>query len=156
MHITNRTFDEINVGDRSERVHTVTDSDLVLFASVSGDKNPVHLDEEYAASTMFKGRIAHGMFTGALISASLGMDLPGPGTIYLGQSLSFRKPVMIGDTLTVTLEVASKHDSKPILTVNCTVTNQNGKVVAAGEASVMAPTEKMTVTAAELPTINFG
>ena len=96
------------------------------------------------------------MFTGALISAALAMDLPGPGTIYLGQNLSFRKPVMLGDELTVVLEVASKHDSKPVVTLNCTVTNQDGKKVATGEATVMAPVEKMTVEAPALPAISVG
>ena len=136
--ITNRTFDEISVGDRCERHHTVTEQDLILFAAVSGDHNPLHLDAAYAATTQFKGQIAHGMFTGALISAALAMDLPGPGTIYLGQNLSFRKPVMLGDELTVVLEVASKHDSKPVVTLNCTVTNQDGKKVATGEAEALS------------------
>ena len=134
----------------------VTEQDLILFAAVSGDHNPVHLDAEYAATTPFKGQIAHGMFTGALISAALAMNLPGPGTVYLGQNLSFRKPVMINDTLTVVLEVTSKHDSKPVVTLACTVTNQNDKVVATGEATVMAPTEKLTVNAPDLPAISLG
>lgn len=154
--ITNRTFDEIVIGERCERVQQVTEQDLILFAAVSGDHNPVHLDAEYAATTPFKGQIAHGMFTGALISAALAMNLPGPGTVYLGQNLSFRKPVMINDTLTVVLEVTSKHDSKPVVTLACTVTNQNDKVVATGEATVMAPTEKLTVNAPDLPAISLG
>jgi len=154
--ITNRTFDEIQIGERCERSHTVTEKDLILFAAVSGDHNPVHLDAEYAASTPFKGQIAHGMFTGALISAALAMDLPGPGTVYLGQNLSFRKPVMIGDALTVELTVASKHDSKPVVTLNCVVSNQDDKVVATGEATVMAPTEKMTVNAPDVPEVTVA
>lgn len=154
--ITNRTFDEIQIGERCQRSHTVTEKDLILFAAVSGDHNPVHLDAEYAASTPFKGQIAHGMFTGALISAALAMDLPGPGTVYLGQNLSFRKPVMIGDALTVELTVASKHDSKPVVTLNCVVSNQHDKVVATGEATVMAPTEKMTVNAPDVPQVTVA
>lgn len=154
--ITNRTFEEIQIGDSCSRTHTVVEKDLVLFAAVSGDHNPVHLDAEYAATTPFKGQIAHGMFTGALISAALAMDLPGPGTVYLGQNLSFRKPVMIGDELTVELKVSSKHESKPVVTLECTVSNQTGKPVAVGEATVMAPTEKMTVDAPELPEISLG
>src|SRR5690606_14954546 len=90
------------------------------------------------------------------ISAALAMDLPGPGTVYLGQNLSFRKPVMIGDELTVILEVTAKHESKPIVTLGCTVTNQDGKIVATGEATVMAPTEKMTVPVPALPPIQVG
>ena len=154
--ITNRTFDEISIGDSCERHHTVKEQDLLLFAAVSGDRNPLHLDAEYAATTQFKGQIAHGMFTGALVSAALAMELPGPGTIYLGQNLSFRKPVMLGDQLIVRLEVTSKHDSKPVVTLVCTVTNQDGKKVATGEATVMAPTEKMTVEAPELPAISIA
>ncbi|MBE0483090.1 MAG: MaoC family dehydratase N-terminal domain-containing protein [Bacterioplanes sp.] len=154
--IQNRPFNDITIGDHCQRQHTVTEKDLVLFAAVSGDLNPVHLDAEYAATTPFKGQIAHGMFTGALISAALAMDLPGPGTVYLGQNLSFRKPVMIGDTLTVTLTVASKHDSKPIVTLTCEVTNQDDKVVATGEATVMAPTERLTVTVPTLPSIQLS
>lgn len=154
--ITNRTFEEIEIGESCIRKHTVCEKDLILFAAVSGDHNPVHLDAEYAATTPFKGQIAHGMFTGALISAALAMDLPGPGTVYLGQNLSFRKPVMIGDALTVELKVASKHDSKPIVSLECTVTNQNGKVVATGEATVMAPTEKMTVNAPDIPEVTIA
>ena len=137
-------------------MHKVTGQDLILFAAVSGDHNPVHLDAEYAATTPFKGQIAHGMFTGALISAALAMNLPGPGTVYLGQTLSFRKPVMIGDTLSVVLEVTGKHEAKPVVTLACTVTNQDGKVVATGEATVMAPTEKMTVTAPDIPPVHLG
>ena len=154
--ITNRPFAEIAVGDSCQRKHTVSRQDLILFATVSGDHNPVHLDAEYAATTPFKGQIAHGMFTGALISAALAMDLPGPGTVYRGQSLSFRKPVMIGDELLVELTVSSKHDSKPIVTLECSVSNQHGKVVASGEATVMAPTEKMTINAPKLPEIHIG
>ncbi|GGY40740.1 3-hydroxybutyryl-CoA dehydratase [Bacterioplanes sanyensis] len=154
--LTNRTFDEIEVGEQATREQTVTERDLQLFAAVSGDRNPVHLDAEYAATTMFKGQIAHGMYTGALISAVLGTQLPGPGTIYLGQNLSFKKPVMLGDQLTVTLTVTSKHDSKPIVTLGCSVTNQNGKVVAEGEATVMAPQEKQTLPAPALPEVSVS
>ncbi|ASP39704.1 3-hydroxybutyryl-CoA dehydratase [Bacterioplanes sanyensis] len=154
--ITNRTFDEIQIGDSCQRQQTVSEQDLQLFAAVSGDRNPVHLDAEFAATTAFKAQIAHGMYTGALISAVLGMQLPGPGTIYLGQNLSFKKPVMIGDELTVTLTVSSKHDSKPIVTLDCKVSNQHNKVVAAGEATVMAPTDKMTVTAPALPQVQLS
>lgn len=154
--VTNRPFHEIVIGDRCERKHRVTELDLQLFARVSGDHNPVHLDADYAATTPFKGQIAHGMFTGALISAALAMNLPGPGTVYLGQNLSFRKPIMIGDELTVILEVTTKHDSKPIVTLGCTVMNQDGKTVATGEATVMAPTEKMTVPVPALPPLHLG
>lgn len=154
--VRNFPYDTLEVGQQARLQRTVEERDIQLFAAVSGDRNPVHLDAAYAATTPFKGQIAHGMFTGALISAALAMDLPGPGTVYLGQNLSFRKPVMIGDELTVILEVTAKHESKPIVTLGCTVTNQDGKIVATGEATVMAPTEKMTVPVPALPPIRIG
>lgn len=155
QQITNRTFDEIAIGDTATHSRLVTDREVQLFAAVSGDCNPVHLDPEYAAGTQFGECIAHGMLTGAFISAALAMELPGPGVIYLGQNIQFRAPVTLGDTVTVHLEVATKHSSKPWLTINCNVTNQNGKTVAKGEASVMAPTVKETVTVLPPPQIQF-
>lgn len=147
--ISNRTFDNINIGDHCTRTHQVNDQDLILFAKASGDMNPLHLDNEYAATTPFKQRIAHGMFTGGLISAALAMDLPGPGTIYLSQDLHFKRPVHINDQLLVTLTVSEKHHEKPIVTLNCEVTNQDNKVVVTGTAKVMAPTISMTINAAD-------
>jgi len=144
--ITNLTFDEISVGDTAEYSRLVTNREVELFAAVSGDHNPVHLDPEYAQTTQFGECIAHGMLTGAFISAAIAMELPGPGTIYLGQNLQFRSPVLLGDTLTVALEVTAKHDSKPWVTISTVVRNQNGKDVAKGEATVMAPAKKETVT----------
>ncbi len=151
--ITNRTFDEITVGDHCERTHTVTGQDLLLFATVSGDMNPLHLDADYAATTPFKGQIAHGMFTGALISAALAMELPGPGTVYLDQNLAFRRAVKLGDTVTVHLTVTDKQERKSVVTIKCEVKNQNGKTVADGEASVMAPTSKMTIEVPDIPQV---
>ena len=103
------------------------------------------LDEAFAAGTMFKGRIAHGMLTGGVISAALAMVLPGPGAIYLGQSLRFRKPVRIGDELTVQLRVTAKRDDRKFVTLNCEVINQDGTIVVDGTAEVMAPTEKIII-----------
>lgn len=148
--ITNRPFDSINIGDFCNRKHTVTEEDLLLFARASGDLNPLHLDQEYAATTPFKQRIAHGMFTGGLISAALAMDLPGPGTIYLSQDLQFKRPVCIGDQLSVVLTAIEKHTEKPIVTLSCKVINQEGKAVVLGTAKVMAPTQSMTIEAADL------
>ncbi len=148
-HISNRPFDTIEIGDFCDRKHTVSEDDLLLFARASGDLNPLHLDEEYAATTPFKKRIAHGMFTGGLISAALAMDLPGPGTIYLSQDLQFKRPVCIGDQLSVVLTAIEKHAEKPIVTLSCEVTNQEGKAVVIGTAKVMAPTQSITVAAAE-------
>jgi 3-hydroxybutyryl-CoA dehydratase len=155
LQITNKTFDEITIGDTATYTRLVTEREIQLFAAVSGDHNPVHLDPEYAATTQFGECIAHGMLTGAFISAAIAMELPGPGTIYLGQQLSFRAPVLLGDTLSVDLEVVGKHDSKPWLTIGCIVKNQNGKKVATGEASVMAPTVKETVTIVPPPSIQL-
>lgn len=148
--ISNRPFNTINIDDFCQRQHTVTEDDLLLFAKASGDLNPLHLDAEYAATTPFKQRIAHGMFTGGLISAALAMDLPGPGTIYLSQDLQFKRPVCIGDTLTITLTAIEKHTDKPIVTLHCSVTNQDDKVVVTGTAKVMAPTASMTVEACDI------
>jgi 3-hydroxybutyryl-CoA dehydratase len=148
--ISNRPFDTINIDDFCIRQHTVTEEHLLLFAKASGDLNPLHLDAQYAATTPFKQRIAHGMFTGGLISAALAMDLPGPGTIYLSQDLQFKRPVFIGDTLTVTLTTKEKHAEKPIVTLECIVTNQDDKTVVIGTAIVMALTVSMTVESADI------
>ena len=149
--ISNFTYEEISLGQTATYTRTVGEREIQLFAAASGDVNPVHLDEDFAASTQFKGRIAHGMLTGAFISAALAMKLPGPGTIYLGQSLRFRLPVKIGDTITVNLEVIEKKDRRQYVTLECKATNQDGKVVASGTAEVMAPSEKMVIEAPALP-----
>ncbi len=154
--LQNFTYDEIEIGQTATYSKTLTEDDLTLFAAVSGDVNPVHLDAEFAATTMFKERIAHGMWTGGLISAAIALELPGPGTIYLGQNLSFRAPVKLGDTITVTLEVTAKQDDKKFVTMSCVATNQKGKAVVKGEAQVMAPTEKVNMPAPELPAITIG
>jgi acyl dehydratase len=109
------------------------------FAELTGDTNPVHLDEEYAATTPFGRRIAHGMIAAGLISATLANDLPGPGTVYLGQDLKFRGPVFLDDTVTVKVEVVKVRDDKPIVTLSTVCTNQDGEVVLDGEAVVMVP-----------------
>jgi len=122
-----------------------------LFAAVSGDVNPVHLDEAFAAETMFAGRIAHGMLSGAVISAALAMEMPGPGVIYLGQTLRFTRPVRIGDEITAHLEVTEKREGKGIVKIACEVVNQDEKVVVSGEATVLAPREKIIIERPELP-----
>ena len=123
-----------HIGTRAEYVRTITEDDIVHFVEVSGDHNPVHLDAEYAARTPFGGRIAHGMLSAAFISAVLGNDLPGPGTIYLGQTLKFLAPVRIGDTITASVEVIAVREEKRIVTLRTDCTNQNGAVVLTGEA----------------------
>jgi 3-hydroxybutyryl-CoA dehydratase len=151
--ISNHTFEEISVGQTATYTRTVEDRDIQLFAAASGDVNPVHLDDEFAAKTEFKGRIAHGMLTGAFISAALAMQLPGPGTVYIGQSLRFRLPVKIGDTVTVTLEVTEKRSRRNFVTLDCKATNQDGKLVASGTAEVIAPTERLVIDELPLPAV---
>lgn len=124
------------VGARATRERTITDADIVRFAEVSGDRNPVHLDEEYAARSPFGRRVAHGFLTGSMISAMIGMDLPGPGSIYLGQTMKFLAPVAIGDTVTVSVEVIGVREEKRILTLRTDATNQEGVLVLTGEAVV--------------------
>ena len=155
MQISNVTFDEITVGDTATYTRLITNQEVEAFAAISGDHNPLHLDPEYAATTAFGECIAHGMLTGALISAAIAMQLPGPGSVYLSQNIQFRAPVFLGDTLTVTLEVTEKHGKRPWVTLCCTVENQAGKAVAKGEAQVAAPTEKETVTVVPPPAIQL-
>jgi acyl dehydratase len=144
--ISNHTFDEITLGQTASSTRVVSAEDVRLFAAASGDFNPLHLDPVYAAGTVFGECIAHGMFTGGLISAALAMQLPGPGTVYLGQELKFLLPVKIGDTLTVELEVIDKKSRRRLVELDCRVTNQHGKKVVAGTARVMAPAQRETVT----------
>jgi 3-hydroxybutyryl-CoA dehydratase len=125
------------IGTTAELRKTITDQDIVRFAEIVGDNNPVHLDEEYAAKTMFKKRIAHGMLCGGLISAVIGTKLPGPGTIYLSQSLRFTAPVYIGDTVTAKVTVSKIREDKGIYTLDTVCYNQYGKNVVEGEAVVM-------------------
>ncbi len=128
-------LEDLVVGTFSERTHTVVEDDLTAFASVSGDRNPVHVDEAYAAATAFKGRIAHGMLSGAYISAVLGMDLPGPGAVYLSQTLNFKRPVRIGDTVLTraTVTAIDERRARATLKTECFVAR---KSVVDGEAVV--------------------
>jgi 3-hydroxybutyryl-CoA dehydratase len=131
-------IEDIEVGMTRSRTKPITDRDIELFGEVSTDRNPVHFDEEFAQGTIFKGRIAHGMMTAALISAVLGEELPGPGAIYLGQTLRFRAPVRPGDELTATVTVTAVDREKARVTLDCVCTVGDTKV-ATGEATVMAP-----------------
>jgi acyl dehydratase len=149
--LSNYTFDEITIGQTASYSKLVQEQDVQLFAAVSGDVNPVHLDAEFAAGTMFKERIAHGMLTGAVISAAIAMELPGPGTIYLGQTLRFRLPVKIGDEIRVDLEVTALREDRQFVTLDCKIFNQDEKLVASGEAEVMAPQEKLVLERPALP-----
>ncbi|MBT9176568.1 MAG: (R)-specific enoyl-CoA hydratase [Firmicutes bacterium] len=130
-------FADIKVGDTASMSKTISESDVYLFAGVTGDFNPVHINEEFAKTTMFKGRIAHGMLSVGFISAVLGTALPGVNTIYLAQELSFKAPVKIGDTVTATVEVLEKIDGKNRIILRTTATTQDGTLVIDGKATVM-------------------
>lgn len=153
--LANIPFDEMYVGQTASYQKTVTEDDVLLFAKLSGDTNPVHLDEDYAKTTQFEGRIAHGMYTAAIISAAMAMRLPGPGGIYLGQTMKFKAPVRIGDTLTVTIEVTGKRESRNIATLSTLVSNQDGQKVVVGEATALVPSEKLEVDAPALPQVKI-
>jgi len=124
-------------GERAERTLTITTEHIEQFARLSGDRNPVHFDDAFARSIGFDGRIAHGAVTASLLSAVLGMDLPGPGSVFLEQRVRFLLPVKPGDTITAALEVAKVRPDKPIVTLAATITNQAGAVVADGELVVL-------------------
>jgi 3-hydroxybutyryl-CoA dehydratase len=132
------SFEDLRVGQSASLAKTITEADILLFAAVSMDTNPVHLDVETARQSMFKERIAHGMLSAGLISAVLGTRLPGPGTVYLGQTLRFRAPVRIGDTVTATAEVTAVEPGKNRATLK-TVCTVGGTPVIEGEATVMVP-----------------
>ena len=127
------------VGQQASVTRTISESDVYLFAGITGDLNPAHTNEEYAKKTHFKTRIAHGMLSSGLISAVLGMKLPGPGTIYTGQTLKFLAPVHIGDTITATAEIQSLDLNRNRVVLTTTCTNQDGRVVITGEATALLP-----------------
>ncbi len=153
--IENRTFDEIEVGETASIVRTLGERDIQLFALVSGDVNPAHLDADYAATDLFRRVIAHGMWGGGLISAVLGTELPGPGAIYLSQSLRFTRPVALGDTITASVTVAEKRAEHRIVLFDCRCTNQDADVVISGQAEVKAPTEKVRRPRTALPEVQL-
>ncbi len=134
-----RTIDTIKLGDSASFTKTVTETDIILYAGITGDLNPAHTNAESAKASMFGQRIAHGMLSAGFISCVLGMYLPGPGTIYMGQELKFLKPVYIGDTVTATATVVERIEEKNRLKLETVVTNQNGDVVISGVATVMPP-----------------
>ena len=131
-------LEDLSLGQSAEISHTVTDADIRAFAAVSGDNNPVHLDEAYAAATPFKTRIAHGMLSAGYISAVLGTRLPGPGAIYISQSMNFKRPVRIGDEVITRATVAAIDAERARVTLT-TVCEVAGKPVVEGEAVVMVP-----------------
>jgi phosphotransacetylase/acyl dehydratase len=153
--IENRTFDELKVGETASLARTLSYKDIELFAIMSGDVNPAHVDKAFAKSDMFHKIVAHGMWGGALISTVLGTLLPGPGTIYLGQSLHFLKPVGLGDTLTITLKVAEKNPENHRVLLDCQALNQHGQTVINGTAEVIAPIEKISRPRVVMPEVEL-
>lgn len=137
--MTGKTVDELRVGDTAEFAKTVTESDIYLYAGITGDFNPAHLNEEYASGTFFKTRIAHGMLTAGFVSGLLGTVLPGPGTVYVRQALDFLGPVRMGDTVTARVEVLEvmKEENRARIRTSCTI--QDGTTVLDGEALVSPP-----------------
>ena len=133
------TIDQLELGQSASFTKTVSESDVYLFAGVSCDTNPAHIDETYAAGTPFKTRIAHGMLGASFISTVLGTRLPGPGTIYMGQELRFTAPVRIGDTVTATATVIEIVPEKNRVRLETTLTSADGTVAITGVATVMPP-----------------
>jgi 3-hydroxybutyryl-CoA dehydratase len=132
------TRDDFTIGEKAQLSRTITEADIAAMAEITGDFNPVHIDEAFAAKTRFKGRIAHGVFSAGLISAVLGTKLPGPGAVYLKQTLNFLHPVRAGDTITAEAEVTAWRADKRIVTLKTRVFNQDGVDVVEGEAVLLA------------------
>jgi phosphate acetyltransferase len=153
--IENRTFDEIKLGDAASLVRTLTEKDIEVFAIMSGDVNPAHVDAQFAQSDSFHKVVAHGMWSGAMISTVLGTELPGPGTIYADQTLHFHAPVGLGDTVTLTVKVAKKIAETRHVVLDCRATNQRGEAVITGTAEVIAPDKKISRPRVALPEIEL-
>lgn len=151
--LKSKTYKELEIGDQGHFSKTVTERDIALFGESSGDVNPVHFDEAYASKTIFKGRVAHGMWSAGLISTCIGTVMPGPGSIYLGQTLDFKLPARLGDILTAVVTIDQKIDAKKLLIINCVVSNQDDEIVVSGEAKVIPPRKSVELTAPVLPKI---
>ncbi len=136
------TVDELKVGDRAEFAKTISESDVYLYAGVTGDMNPAHINQAYAEKTFFKGRIAHGMLLGGFISAVIAMKLPGPGSIYLKQELKFVAPARMGDTITASVEVMEVYPEKNRIALRTTCVNQDGELIVDGQAQISPPKKK--------------
>ena len=139
--MTARTIHQLSVGDWAENARTISESDVYTFGGVIGDLNPLHTNEVAAQASVFGRRVAHGMLTASLLSGVLAHQLPGNGTIFLGLSVKFRKPVYLGDTVTARVEVKELRPDKNIAVMTCTCKNQDGDVLLTGEATVMPPRE---------------
>ena len=154
MDIENRTFDEIKLGETASLMRTLSKEDIELFAIMSGDVNPTHVDKEYARSDTFHKIVAHGMWGATLISTLLGTKLPGPGTVYCDQTLSFQQQVTVGDTITVSITVRDKETESHKIILDCQGVNQHGDVVISGTATVLAPTTKVKRPQVILPYVH--
>ena len=132
-------FEDLQLGMSAALTRAVSEADIMAFADISGDRNPVHTDHDYASGTMFKQRISHGMLTASYISAVFGMELPGPGAIYVSQTLNFRRPVMIGDEIRAEVMVQELWPARSRARFECQCTNVAGKTVLEGEAILMVP-----------------
>nr|WP_207755110.1 MaoC family dehydratase [Alkaliphilus hydrothermalis] len=137
--VKGKTIHEIKLGDKASFQKTITETDVYLYAGITGDLNPAHINESYAKETFFKGRIVHGILTSGLISAVLGTQLPGPGTIYLSQDLKFHAPVRFADTISAEVEVVEIASEKNRVKLSTICKNQNDEVVLSGVATVMPP-----------------
>jgi 3-hydroxybutyryl-CoA dehydratase len=142
-----KTIDEISLHETAEFSKTISESDVYLYAGLTGDLNPAHINEEYARETFFKTRIAHGMLAAGLISAVMGMRLPGPGSVYVRQELDFLAPIRIGDTVTARVEVIEIMSEKKQLRLRTTCSKQDGTLVVDGQAVVSAPRPKKVAAA---------
>lgn len=154
--IENRTYDEIAVGDTATLVRTLRPEDIQMFAIISGDMNPTHVDPEYARSSQFREVVAHGMWGGVLFSNVLGTQFPGPGTVYIDQSLHFERTIRVGDTLTITVTCQRKFDHNHHIIFDCECTNQDNERVIRGTAEVIAPTVKVKRQKAALPELRLA
>lgn len=154
--LENRTYDEIQAGDSAIFSRTLTQEDIWLYAYVSHDYNPVHIDEEYAKTTIFKGTVAHGMFYAAMLSSAVANQLPGPGSIFLSQEFKLRNPARVGDVLTGVITILEKKRLKNIVIIECVIKNQDEKTVFSGTTTVIAPAEKIRVPKPKLPKVTVS
>ena len=154
--IQNRTFDEIAVGEFAQLIRTLKPDDIHLFAVMSGDVNPTHVDPEYAHSSQFREVVGHSMWGSTLISTVLGTEFPGPGTVYVSQALNFWRPITIGDTLTITVTCKQKFEHNHHIVFDCLAVNQDGLKVIDGTSEVLAPSEKIKRPRVNLPAIKIS
>ncbi|KZN59857.1 hypothetical protein N473_02775 [Pseudoalteromonas luteoviolacea CPMOR-1] len=145
MKLKNTVFEDIEIGQSAALTRHVKMSDIAGFAALTGDCNPVHLNQDYAVQTPFHGIVAHGMWSAAQISAVIGTKLPGPGSVYLSQDLKFVAPVKVGDVITTKVTVVDKDYNHGFLTIDCQCTNQKNEEVVFGIATILAPTERLVI-----------